>query len=70
MRAIHEKQDDTDENEIRNILVDWWTFGDVPENRGDALEVLIRAFDANLKPLARDLQKIKDEVSQYYTTIF
>ena len=41
----------------------------MPTNRGDALEVLIQAFDANIKPLARDLRMIKDEVSEMYIRI-
>ena len=59
---MKEKDTSADEIEMRNILVDWWTLGDVPTNRGDALEVLIQAFDANIKPLARDLRMIKDQV--------
>ena len=62
VRRMKEKDTSADEIEIRNILVDWWTLGDVPTNRGDALEVLIQAFDANIKPLARDLRMIKDQV--------
>ena len=62
VRRMKEKDTSADEIEIRNILVDWWNLGDVPTNRGDALEVLIQAFDANIKPLARDLRMIKDQV--------
>ena len=69
VRRMREKDTSADEIEIRNILVDWWTLGDVPTNRGDALEVLIQAFDANIKPLARDLRMIKDEVSEMYIRI-
>ena len=62
VRRMKEKDTSADEIEMRNILVDWWTLGDVPQNRGDALEVLINFFDANIKPLARDLRAIKDQV--------
>ena len=62
VRRMKEKDTSADEIEMRNILVDWWVLGDVPTIRGDALEVLIQAFDANIKPLARDLQVIKDQV--------
>ena len=69
IRRMKEKDTSADEIEIRNILVDWWVLGDVPTSRGDALEVLIQAFDANIKPLARDLRMIKDEVSEMYIRI-
>ena len=62
VRRMKEKDTSADEKEMRNILEDWWTLGEVPQNRGDALEVLIKFFDANIKPLARDLRMIKDQV--------
>ena len=69
VRRMKEKDTSADEIEMRNILVDWWVLGDVPTSRGGALEVLIQAFDANIKPLARDLRMIKDEVSEMYIRI-
>ena len=51
-----------DENEMKRILVDWLNFGDMPEDRGDALEFLIDIFDGNINPLAKDLSDIKNEV--------
>ena len=69
VRRMREKDTSADEIEMRNILVDWWVLGDVPTSRGGALEVLIQAFDANIKPLARDLRMIKDEVSEMYIRI-
>ena len=69
VRRMREKDTSADEIEMRNILVDWWVLGDVPTSRVGALEVLIQAFDANIKPLARDLRMIKDEVSEMYIRI-
>ena len=69
VRRMREKDTSADEIEMRNILVDWWVLGDVPTSRGGALEVLIQAFDANIKPLARDLRMIQDEVSEMYIRI-
>ena len=69
VRRMKEKDTSADEIEMRNILVDWWVLGYVPTSRGGALEVLIQAFDANIKPLARDLRIIKDEVSEMYIRI-
>ena len=69
VRRMKEKDTSADEIEMRNILVDWWVLGDVPTSGGGALEVLIQAFDANIKPLARDLRIIKDEVSEMYIRI-
>ena len=55
-----EKGTKPNETEMKNILKDWFYHGDMPEERGEALEVLIKAFDENgNKPLARDLRKIK-----------
>ena len=69
VRRMKEKDTSADEIEMRNILVDWWVLGDVPTSRVGALEVLIQAFDANIKPLARDLRMIQDEVSEMYIRI-
>ena len=69
VRRMREKDTSADEIEMRNILVDWWVLGDVPTSRVGALEVLIQAFDANIKPLARDLRMIQDEVSEMYIRI-
>ena len=57
---MNEKGTKPNETEMKNILKDWFSHGDMPEERGEALEVLIKAFDENgNKPLARDLRKIK-----------
>ena len=62
VRRMKEKDTSADETEMKNILVDWWTLGDMPPKRDEALDVLIQAIDANNKPLARDLRQIKEEV--------
>ena len=57
---MNEKGTKPNETEMKNILKDWFYHGDMPEERGEALEVLIKVFDENgNKPLARDLRKIK-----------
>ena len=57
---MNEKGTKPNETEMKNILKDWFHHGDMPEERGEALEVLIKVFDENgNKPLARDLRKIK-----------
>ena len=60
-KGRHRKGTKPNETEMKNILKDWFYHGDMPEERGEALEVLIKVFDAKgNKPLARDLKKIKD----------
>ena len=66
VRRMNEKGTFPDENEMKRILVDWLKFGNMPENRGDTLEVLINAFDGNINPLAKDLRDIKSEVIYIY----
>ena len=57
---MKEKGTKPNETEMKNILKDWFYHGDMPEERVEALEVLIKVFDENgNKPLARDLRKIK-----------
>ena len=57
---MNEKGTKPNETEMKNILKDWFYHGDMPEERGEALEVLIKVFGENgNKPLARDLRKIK-----------
>ena len=64
-RRMNEKGTAPNETEMKNILADWWYYGDMPEFRVEALEVLIRAFEENgNKPLARELKKIKDNQEQ------
>ena len=64
-RRMNEKGTAPNETEMKNILADWWHYGDMPEFRVEALEVLIRAFEENgNKPLARELKKIKDNQEQ------
>ena len=60
-RRMKEKGTSADETEMKNILADWFHFGEMPQDRVGALEVLIKVFDENgNKPLARDLKKIRD----------
>ena len=60
-RRMNEKGNAPNEPEMKKILADWVQYGDMPEDRGEALEVLIKAFDDHgNKPLARNLKKIKD----------
>ena len=57
---MNEKGTKPNETEMKNILKDWFYHGDMPEERVEALEVLIKVFGENgNKPLARDLRKIK-----------
>ena len=44
---MNEKGTKPNETEMKNILKDWFYHGDMPEERGEALEVLIKAFDDN-----------------------
>ena len=63
---MNEKGTKPNETEMKNILKDWFYHGDMPEERVEALEVLIKAFDENgNKPLARDLRKIKVKYFQF-----
>ena len=65
-RRMNEKGTKPNETEMKNILKDWFYHGDMPEERGEALEVLIKAFGENgNKPLARDLRKIKVKYFQF-----
>ena len=67
-RRMSERGTNADETEMKNILADWFHYGDMPEDRAKALEVLIKVFDENgNKPLARDLKNIKgvEEMVQY-----
>ena len=64
-RRMNEKGTAPNETEMKNILADWWHHGDMPEDRVEALEVLIKAFEGNgNKPLARELKKIKEDHAQ------
>ena len=71
-RRMNAKGTSADETEMKNILADWYYYGDMPQDRAEALEVLIKVFDENgNKPLARDLRKIKDNEGQVqcYTVV-
>ena len=60
-RRMNEKDTSPDKTEMTKILVDWNDFGDMPQDRAGALEVLINVFEENgNKPLARDLRTIKE----------
>ena len=60
-RRMNEKGTAPNEPEMKMIQADWVQYGNMPEDRGEALEVLINVFNENgNKPLARDLKKIKD----------
>ena len=60
-----EKGGSPNEMEMRNILSDWFDYGDMPEERAKVLEVLIKHFEDNgNKPLAMDLKEIKDDPEQ------
>ena len=62
---MEEKGTKADATEMKKILADWYHYGDMPEDRAKALEVLIKVFDENgNKPLANDLTKIKDAPDQ------
>ena len=64
-RRMLEKGTSANETEMSNILADWFLHGDMPEDRVEALEVLIKVFEENgNKPLARELKKIKDNPNQ------
>ena len=64
-RRMAEKGTKADATEMKNILADWFHYGDMPEDRVEALEVLIKVFEDNgNKPLANDLTKIKDAPDQ------
>ena len=64
-RRMLEKGKSPDETEMKNILADWFHYGDMPEDRVEALDVLIKVFEDNgNKPLANDLTKIKDAPDQ------
>ena len=64
-RRILEKGTSANETEMRNILADWFRYGEMPEDRAGALGVLIKAFKENdNRPLAKDLEKIKDNPQQ------
>ena len=64
-RRMNEKGTAPNETEMKNILADWWYHGDMPEDRVEALEVLIEAFkEIGNKPLATELKKIKDDQEQ------
>ena len=66
-RRMNEKGTSPDETEMKNILADWFDHGNMPEQRVEALEVLINVFEKNgNKPLARELKKIKDNPKQVY----
>ena len=70
---MEEKGTKADATEMKNILADWYHYGEMPENGVEALEVLIKVFDENgNRPLARDLKKIKDapDQVQYLSLIF
>ena len=64
-RRMDEKGTKPNEPEMKNILADWFYYGNMPDNMAGVLEVLIKAFDDNgNKPLARNLKKIKDALEQ------
>ena len=66
-RRMAEKGTSANETEMRNILADWFHYGDMPEDRVKALDVLIKVFEDNgNKPLAKDLRMIKDNPKQVY----
>ena len=54
-----DKGNSHDEAEMKQILVDWNRFGDMPEETGTVLKSLVKVFEDVNKPLARDLRKIK-----------
>ena len=59
-RRMNEKGRCPDETEMKNILADWYHYGEMPEDRVEALEMLIKVFEEHSnKPLARELKKIK-----------
>ena len=53
-----DKGNSPDEAEMRQILVDWHRFGDMPEETGTVLESLVKVFEDVNKPLARELKNI------------
>ena len=60
-RRVNDERKSADEEEMKNILADWFHYGDMPDNKAKALEELIKAFEAHgNRPLARELMKIKD----------
>ena len=64
-RRMKEKGTSADETEMKNILADWFHYGEMPQDRVGALEVLIKVFEENgNKPLAKELKKIKDNPDQ------
>ena len=64
---MNEKGTKPNETEMKNILADWLQYGDMPEKRGEVLDVLINVLGEN-KPLVGDLRKTKDNPEQ--VTIF
>ena len=58
---MEEKGTKADATEMKKILADWFHYGEMPDNKAEALEELIKAFEAHgNRPLARELTKIKD----------
>ena len=67
VNRMNEKGTKPNETEMKNILADWLQYGDMPEKRGEVLDVLINVLGEN-KPLVGDLRKTKDNPEQ--VTIF
>ena len=64
-RRMNDKGTSQDETEMKNILADWFHYGNMPKERAEALEVIIKVFEENgNKPLARELKEIKDNSKQ------
>ena len=58
-RRMRERDTSADETEMKKIMADWFHYGDMPQDRVGALEVLIKVLEENgNQPLARDLKKI------------
>ena len=68
-RRMRERDTSADETEMKNIMADWFHYGDMPQDRVGALEVLIKVLEENgNQPLARDLKKIREEKVQSIVT--
>ena len=66
-RRMSEKDTSPNEAEMKNILSDWFLYGEMPKDRAKALEVLIKVFKTNgNNPLAGKLEEIKDNPKQVY----
>ena len=66
-RRMNEKGTSPNEAEMKNILSDWFLYGEMPKDRAKALEVLIKVFKTNgNNPLAGKLEEIKDNPKQVF----